>query len=79
MSYRITDHKLQRFVDAVNSSASVELLSVSGVNFVTINSMAFEEDGCSMCSKAEHDLLVVAKKLKCSKVPPPIFLLALGW
>ena len=65
---RITNHKLHRFVNAVNSSDSVQLLSFSGVNFVTVNSMAFEGDGCSMCSKAESDLITVSKKLECSKV-----------
>ena len=35
---------------------------------MTVNSMAFEGDGCSMCSKAESDLITVSKKLECSKV-----------
>ena len=68
LSFRINQHKLTRFVKAVNSSDSVTLRHHSGVSFVTVNSMAFEGDDCHMCSKARKDLKLISQKLQCSKV-----------
>lgn len=65
---RINRHKLDRFVKAVNSSDSVELFHHKGVNFVTVNSMAMEGDGCDMCAEAERQLAVVSQRLRCSQV-----------
>lgn len=33
--------------------------------FVLVNSMAFDQDGCSLCERAEQELEQVARKLKC--------------
>lgn len=42
----------RRFEDAFNTSL-VKNVSINGIDFITINSMALEGDGCSFCHEAE--------------------------
>ncbi|OQV26073.1 Metallophosphoesterase 1 [Hypsibius exemplaris] len=64
--YRIIPQLRQRFEKAFERRP-VELLEFSGIQFVLINSMAFEGDRCSMCKEAEQQLGVVSLRLRCQR------------
>lgn len=51
----------KRFNTAFNTG-SVELISKRSVHFVSINSMALENDGCFLCYNAEIKLRQIASK-----------------
>ena len=36
-------------------------------SFILVNSMAFEQDGCSICEKAKEELQHIRNKLKCQQ------------
>lgn len=55
---------LRRFYSSFNTT-SVELIRASGIVFVTLNSMAMEGDGCSMCVEAEHRIRDISSKPEC--------------
>ncbi|ESN91680.1 hypothetical protein HELRODRAFT_189769 [Helobdella robusta] len=65
--YAIDDHKRMRFSKHL-SSPLVQLLIINGNAFVLLNSMAFEGDRCSMCTKAENELNDIIKKFKCAQI-----------
>lgn len=74
--YQMTQKLLDRFNRAFNTS-SVKLirekkLTREGketiVNFVFLNSMAMERDGCDLCNEAEEKLKSVAKSLEELKI-----------
>lgn len=74
--YAMHPHLINRFNRAFNSSG-VRLIretktTLKGVrrviNFVTINSMALEGDGCNLCNEAEFDIRSIERKLKQLKV-----------
>ena len=46
----------------------MRLKKIKGVNFVLLNSMAFEGDNCPLCRIAERDLVKVARLIKCNQV-----------
>lgn len=62
--YRMTRYKVKRFERAFNCEM---LFSWKGVNFVMVNSVALEGDGCTICSKAEEELMDISHKLNCSR------------
>lgn len=49
----------RRFENAFNSSL-VDLKTIDGIKFITVNSMALEGDGCPICLEAERGLKRVA-------------------
>ncbi len=57
----MTRSNLQRFYRSFNTS-SVQLLRLRGVPFVTVNSMALENDGCSLCLDAEKKIKLVSRQ-----------------
>ncbi|CAH1780397.1 unnamed protein product [Owenia fusiformis] len=59
-------HKVHRFTEGFNTS-SVEHITIDGSNFILVNSMAMEGDGCHMCLKAESKLKEISKSLKCAQ------------
>lgn len=59
--YRLEREKLARFYKVFNTS-SAEYLKLKGITFVTINSMAMEEDGCTFCQEAERKIQAIAGK-----------------
>lgn len=84
--YRMHSYLISRFNDAFNTTG-VRLIHEKKVlsdgtkkmfNFVTVNSMAMEGDGCELCSEAENQIKAIAKKLeklqKNSKFSAPIIL-----
>lgn len=84
--YAMHPHLINRFNRAFNSSG-VRLIrekkattrgEVRTVNFVSINSMAMERDGCNLCNEAEFNIKSVGKKLdqlkKKNKYSKPIVL-----
>lgn len=63
----MTDRKHERFKTAF-SAPVVRTVTIKGVVFVLINSMAMEGDGCHLCNEAEEKIRAIKWKLKCSKV-----------
>ncbi|XP_028391786.1 metallophosphoesterase 1-like [Dendronephthya gigantea] len=43
----------------------VNFVNLKGNVFILVNSMALEQDGCSLCTKAEENLKSISSKLKC--------------
>ncbi|CAD7079158.1 unnamed protein product [Hermetia illucens] len=64
--YRLHPLLSERFDEAFNHSA-VNLHTIRNVHFVTINSMAMENDGCYFCEGAKYKLRKIQSTLDCSK------------
>uniref|UniRef100_A0A8C8ZLJ1 Metallophosphoesterase 1 n=1 Tax=Prolemur simus TaxID=1328070 RepID=A0A8C8ZLJ1_PROSS len=62
--YEMTTYKVKRFKKVFKPE---RLFSWKGVNFVVVNSVALEGDGCTLCSKEEAELLAVSHRLNCSR------------
>ncbi|XP_045383745.1 metallophosphoesterase 1 isoform X2 [Lemur catta] len=66
--YEMTTYKVKRFKKVFKPE---RLFSWKGVNFVVVNSVALEGDGCTLCSKEEAELLAVSHRLNCSREQGP--------
>ncbi|TFK12354.1 NF-kappa-B inhibitor-interacting Ras-like protein 1 [Platysternon megacephalum] len=64
--YEMTTYKLKRFAKVFNFTSG-KLITRKGVNFVMVNSVALEGDGCTVCSRAEAKLMKLSHKLNCSQ------------
>lgn len=64
--YATYPYLIDRFDRAFNTSV-VELITEKNIHFVTINSMAMEQDNCSLCKEAEKALKVISNQLNCYK------------
>ncbi|XP_072460313.1 metallophosphoesterase 1 isoform X2 [Notamacropus eugenii] len=62
--YEMNSYKLQRFKKVFDFG---ELFSIKGINFVMVNSVAMEGDGCTICSSTEAQLLKLSHLLNCSR------------
>ncbi|CAO2594327.1 Metallophosphoesterase 1 [Lemmus lemmus] len=62
--YQMSKYRIKRFEEVFSSE---RLFSWKGVNFVMVNSVAMEGDGCSICSEAEAELREISRKLNCSR------------
>ncbi|XP_045880369.1 metallophosphoesterase 1 isoform X3 [Meles meles] len=62
--YQMSTYKIKRFEKVFNPE---RLFSWKGTNFVMVNSVALEGDGCHICSKAEAELLEISHQLNCSR------------
>ncbi|KAJ2953794.1 hypothetical protein O0L34_g1422 [Tuta absoluta] len=67
--YEITPTLASRF-ERMLDSPPVRLLSIRGNQFVLINSMAMEGDGCRLCARAQRLVDKIADILKCSNNSP---------
>lgn len=67
--YRMRSDMVHRFrrSGVYRNAAANGLVTVGGVNFVIVNSMALERDGCTLCRSAEVALELVAKRLACRR------------
>ena len=68
--YATSPYLYRRFVRAFNSTPSgggVERVSVKGVQFVMVNSMAMHGDKCSLCTQAAQKLDKISEELECLK------------
>lgn len=64
--YRMRSELLRRFWrQSVYANPANGLITVGSVNFVVVNSMAMEADGCTLCRSAEATLRRVGTKLNC--------------
>ncbi|XP_043543679.1 metallophosphoesterase 1 isoform X2 [Chiloscyllium plagiosum] len=63
-------YKLQRF-EGVFNFTSAKVVTRKGINFVLVNSIALQGDGCSICSKVENDLQQLSLALNCSRQLDP--------
>lgn len=59
----ITSARLVRQFHTAFNLSSVQLLIMNSVQFVLVNSMAFEGDNCDLCADASHKLRLIAGKL----------------
>lgn len=59
-------HLVNRFYKTMNTSG-VQLITIRNVHFVTINSIAMEGDGCTLCNEAERQLIYISYQLNCAK------------
>lgn len=60
---RMTNYRtLERFYRSFGLSSS-DILRVDGTTFITLNSMAMENDGCSICKDATNRIKSISKKL----------------
>ncbi|XP_023957921.2 metallophosphoesterase 1 isoform X1 [Chrysemys picta bellii] len=64
--YEMTTYKLKRFAKVFNFTSG-KLITRKGVNFVMVNSVALDGDGCAVCSRAEAKLMKLSHKLNCSQ------------
>uniref|UniRef100_A0AC11E0G1 Metallophosphoesterase 1 n=1 Tax=Ovis aries TaxID=9940 RepID=A0AC11E0G1_SHEEP len=62
--YQMDTYRIKRFEKVFNPE---RLFSWKGINFVMINSVALEGDGCDICSRAEAELLEISHWLNCSR------------
>ncbi|XP_076992132.1 metallophosphoesterase 1 isoform X6 [Tamandua tetradactyla] len=62
--YQMTTYNIKRFEKVFNSE---KLFSWKEVNFVMLNSVALEGDGCVICSEAEAELIDISHRLNCSR------------
>ncbi|XP_044776953.1 metallophosphoesterase 1 isoform X4 [Neomonachus schauinslandi] len=62
--YQMSTYKIKRFEKVFNPE---RLFSWKGMNFVLVNSVALEGDGCHICSEAEAELIEISHKLNCSR------------
>ncbi|XP_067887331.1 metallophosphoesterase 1 isoform X2 [Heterodontus francisci] len=63
-------YKLQRF-EGVFNFTSAKVVTRKGINFVLVNSIALQGDGCSICKKVENDLHQLSLALNCSRQLDP--------
>ncbi|NWY00663.1 MPPE1 Metallophosphoesterase, partial [Nothoprocta ornata] len=64
--YEMTSYKVKRFEKAFNFTSG-KLVTRKGVNFVLVNSVALEGDGCAECRAAEAELAALSRTLNCSR------------
>uniref|UniRef100_A0A671F1T4 Metallophosphoesterase 1 n=1 Tax=Rhinolophus ferrumequinum TaxID=59479 RepID=A0A671F1T4_RHIFE len=62
--YQMSTYRIKRFEKVFNPE---RLFSWKGINFVMVNSVALEGDGCNICSEAEAELIEISHKLNCSR------------
>ncbi|XP_068955724.1 metallophosphoesterase 1 [Petaurus breviceps papuanus] len=62
--YEMNTYKLQRFKKVFDFG---ELFPIKGINFVMVNSVAMEGDGCTICSSMEAKLIKLSQLLNCSR------------
>nr|XP_010585166.1 metallophosphoesterase 1 isoform X2 [Loxodonta africana] len=67
--YQMNTYKIKRFEKVFNSE---KLFSWKGINFVMVNSVALEGDGCSICSETEAKLIELSHRLNCSRKQAPL-------
>ncbi|XP_035271628.1 metallophosphoesterase 1 isoform X1 [Anguilla anguilla] len=63
--YEMNWEKLQRFEKVFNAN-SARIITKKGVNFLLVNSVAMEGDGCPICHAVENELFWLSEALNCS-------------
>ncbi|XP_043923298.1 metallophosphoesterase 1 [Protopterus annectens] len=64
--YEMNDYKLKRFGNVFNMTLA-KIVTRKGINFVLVNSIALEGDGCPICKKEEKELIRLSFALNCSR------------
>ena len=64
--YATHPYLINRFEKAFNTSV-VQLITEKEIHFVSINSMAMEQDGCDLCNEAKDKLEEISEQLNCYK------------
>ncbi|TRZ21822.1 hypothetical protein HGM15179_005305 [Zosterops borbonicus] len=64
--YEMTTYKVNRFEKLFNFTSG-KLITRKGINFVLVNSVAMEGDGCAVCQTSEAKLVALSHKLNCSQ------------
>ncbi|XP_032008726.1 metallophosphoesterase 1 isoform X3 [Hylobates moloch] len=68
--YEMNTYKVERFEKVFSSE---RLFSWKGINFVMVNSVALNGDGCGICSETEAELIEVSHRLNCSREHYPLY------
>ncbi|XP_069075853.1 metallophosphoesterase 1 isoform X2 [Pleurodeles waltl] len=68
--YDMNKYKLKRFENVFNFKYG-KIISREGINFVLVNSVTLEGDGCSICKSAEAALHELSLILNCSRKHNP--------
>lgn len=71
--YEIRPGLLNDFATKFRFNDSVQHLRLKSFDFILLNSMAMENDGCQLCEKAKKSLMLMAEKLE-SLHPRPILM-----
>lgn len=58
---------INRFENVFNNTDDTVLVSMKGVQFVLINSVRMERDGCKLCRAAERKVENISRTLKCAQ------------
>ncbi|NXS62570.1 MPPE1 Metallophosphoesterase, partial [Brachypteracias leptosomus] len=67
--YEMTAYKVKRFEKVFNFTSG-KLITRKGINFVLVNSVAMEGDGCALCRASEAKLTELSHRLNCSLQRP---------
>uniref|UniRef100_A0A8B9FV75 Metallophosphoesterase 1 n=1 Tax=Amazona collaria TaxID=241587 RepID=A0A8B9FV75_9PSIT len=70
--YEMTTYKVNRFGKVFNFTSG-KLITRKGINFVLVNSVAMEGDGCTLCRTTEAKLVALSHKLNCSQQHYPLY------
>ncbi|XP_063182595.1 metallophosphoesterase 1 isoform X2 [Chroicocephalus ridibundus] len=70
--YEMTTYKVNRFEKVFNFTSG-KLITRKGINFVIVNSVALEGDGCAVCRTSEAKLAALSHKLNCSQQHYPLY------
>lgn len=58
---------INRFDNVFNNTDDTILVTIKGVQFVLINSVRMERDGCKLCHAAEKKIENISLTLKCAQ------------
>lgn len=58
---------INRFDNVFNNTDDTILVTMKGVQFVLINSVRMERDGCKLCRAAEKKIENISLTLKCAQ------------
>ncbi|XP_064006313.1 metallophosphoesterase 1 isoform X3 [Pogoniulus pusillus] len=67
--YEMTAYKVNRFEKVFNFTSG-KLITRKGINFILVNSVAMEGDGCALCRASEAKLVALSHQLNCSQQKP---------
>ncbi|KAJ7418406.1 hypothetical protein WISP_59371 [Willisornis vidua] len=70
--YEMTTYKVNRFEQVFNLTSG-KLITRKGINFVLVNSVAMEGDGCAVCRASEAKLVALSHRLNCSLQHYPLY------
>lgn len=65
---KIYPYYLDRFIERFHATPTVQLISINDVDLVAINSMAFYNDSCLLCSEAKKEVEKMSRYIKSNPI-----------